>query len=129
MRYLLDTHAVIWIARDEKHRFSEEGTALLIADPGSVYVSAVSAWEMSVKNRNGKLPGVEGFLEHFEARIDFSGFRPLSMSMRHGVLAGKLQGPHKDPFDRFLAAQSLLENLVLLSKDTELDAFGVHRFW
>ena len=129
MRYLLDTHAVIWIARDEKQRFSREGADLLIADPGAVYVSAVSAWEMSVKNKLGKLPGVESFLEHFETRIAFAGFHPLSMSIRHGLLAGKLEGPHKDPFDRFLASQSLLENLVLLSKDTELDAFGVNRFW
>ena len=129
MRYLLDTHALIWIARDEKFRFSDQGAALLIADPGSMYVSAVSAWEMARKNRLGKLPGVEKFLDHLEAGIAFAGFRPLSVSIRHSVLAGKLESTHKDPFDRFLASQALLENLILLSKDAALDSFGVERFW
>jgi PIN domain nuclease of toxin-antitoxin system len=129
LRYLLDTHALIWIARAEKYRFSEEGAALLIADPGSVAVSAVSAWEMATKYRIGKLPGIASFLEHFEERVAVAGFVPLSMTIRHSLLAGKLDAEQKDPFDRFLAAQAMLENLIILSKDAVLDSFGVRRFW
>ncbi len=53
----------------------------------------------------------------------------LSIDFRHGLLAGQLEGAHKDPFDRILAAQALLEGLTLLSNDRELDAFGVKRVW
>ncbi len=129
MRYLLDTHALIWIAREEKERFSDRVISLLLASPASVYVSAASAWEMATKSRIGKLPGLELFLEQFEPRIQSAGFSILGMSIRHSLLAGKLEGPHKDPFDRFLAAQAILEKFTLLSNDRELDAFGVDRLW
>ena len=129
LRYLLDTHALIWIAREEKERFSGRVISLLQANPASVYVSAVSAWEMATKSRIGKLPGMQLFLEQFEPRIQFAGFSTLGISIRHSLLAGQLEGPHKDPFDRFLAAQALLEKLTLLSNDRELDLFGVERLW
>ena len=129
MRYLLDTHALIWVAREDRDKFSDQVASILIADPASVYISAASSWEMATKYRLGKLPGVGRFLEQFEARIETAGFHSLGMSIRHSLLAGQLEAPHKDPFDRFLAAQALLENLTLLSNDRELDAFGVHRIW
>ncbi len=84
---------------------------------------------MATKNRLGKLPGLENFLDSFESRLAVAGFIGLPMTIRHGLLAGRLEGAHKDPFDRYLAAQALQENLTLLSNDTVLDAFGVHRIW
>ena len=129
MRYLLDTHALIWVALEDRAQFSDEVASLISADPASVYVSAASAWEIATKYRLGKLPEMQSFLEQFETRIEAAGFRSLGMSMRHSLLAGRLDGPHKAPFDRFLAAQSLLEGLILLSNDRELDAFGVKRVW
>ncbi len=129
MRYLLDTHALIWIAREEKDRFSDRIVSILLANPASVYVSAATAWEVATKSRIGKLPGIKVFLEEFEARLQVAGFSPLSMSIRHSLLAGKLEGLHKDPFDRFIAAQALLEDLILISNDREMDAFKVQRIW
>lgn len=129
MKYLLDTHALIWLARDERSKFSDRVAAIIVADPPSIYISAASAWEMATKNRIGKLPGVELFLEHFEMRVVTAGFSSLGMSIRHSLLAGQLEGSHKDPFDRFLAAQALLEDFTLLSTDREMDTFGVRRVW
>lgn len=129
MKYLLDTHALIWLARDEQWRFSDESAALIKSDPSSVCISAASTWEMASKNRIGKLPGVERFLENFEAHITSAGFASLGMSIRHSLLAGRLEGRHKDPFDRFLAAQAILEDLTLLSDDRALDGFGAKRMW
>ncbi len=129
MRYLLDTHALIWVALEERDQFSDEVASWIAADPASVYVSAASAWEIATKYRLGKLPEMGHFVEQFEARIASTGFRALGMSMRHSLLAGKLDGPHKDPFDRFIAAQSLIEGLILLSNDRALDGFGVQRVW
>ena len=129
MRYLLDTHVLIWIARGEEAFISPRVSSLLIAERGSICVSAVSAWEMATKHRIGKLPRVGLFLEHFEERALQFQLGLLPISVRHGLLAGKLEGAHQDPFDRILAAQALLENLALLSNDRELDAFGVRRVW
>ena len=129
MRYLLDTHALIWLARDERSRFSSRVAVIIDSDPASVYVSAASAWEMATKSRIGKLPGVEAFLTTFELSIHAAGFSSLSMTVRHSLLAGKLEGQHKDPFARFLAAQALIEGFILLSNDQELDAFGAQRIW
>ncbi len=130
MRYLLDTHAVIWIARGEYSYLSTRVTAILNAGRDStIFLSSASAWEMATKNRIGKLPGVELFLEHFEERATMAAYDLLPIGIRHSILAGQLPGTHKDPFDRILAAQALHENLTLLSNDTKLDAFGIHRVW
>lgn len=129
MRYLLDTHALIWIARNEQALVSPRVLSLLVAERGSISISVVSAWEMATKHRIGKLPRVERFLEHLEERALQFDFELLSINVRHGLLAGKMAGVHKDPFDRILAAQALIENLTLLSNDRELDVFGVKRIW
>ena len=102
---------------------------MLDESPPSVYVSAASAWEIATKNRLGKLPGMESYLDSFESRLAVAGFIGMVMTIQHGILAGRLEGDHKDPFDRYLAAQALLENLTLLSNDKALDAFGVRRLW
>lgn len=130
MRYLLDTHAIIWIARKEEHWITPRAAAIINDIQGSqVFLSAASAWEMATKNRIGKLPGVELFLEKFEERAEMSDYKLLPISIRHSLLAGKLEGAHKDPFDRILVAQALHENMILLSNDIKLDAFGVNRLW
>ncbi len=84
---------------------------------------------MATKSRLGKLQRVESFLDHFEDRAQGADYDLLNITVRHSLLAGRLEGAHKDPFDRILAAQALLENLTLLSNDTALDAFGVRRIW
>ncbi len=128
MRYLLDTHTLLWVAMEDR-RLPGKVLSLLQATPGSACVSAASGWEIATKNRLGKLPGVEILLEQFETRMADDGITLLDITVRHSIFAGQLRGSHKDPFDRILAAQALLENLTLLSNDTALDAFGVRRVW
>ncbi len=128
MKYLLDTHTLIWVAMEDQ-RLSPAVASLLVSQPGSAYVSAASGWEMATKNRLGKLRDVETLLEQFEGRIEGIGFGLMDITVRHSIFAGQLKGSHGDPFDRILAAQALLENLTLLSNDRELDAFGVRRIW
>ncbi len=129
MKYLLDTHVLIWIARGEDTFISSRVSSILIAERGLICASAVSAWEMATKYRIGKLLGVEAFLDRFEERANEFQLGLLSISIRHGLMAGRMEGSHKDPFDRILAAQALLENLTLLSNDVKLDAFSVQRIW
>jgi PIN domain nuclease of toxin-antitoxin system len=66
---------------------------------------------------------------NFEADIEVLGFEPLPISICHARLAGSLPNPHKDPFDRLLIAQAMLEGMALVSNETVFDSFGVQRIW
>jgi PIN domain nuclease of toxin-antitoxin system len=92
-----------------------------IYDAQEAFVSAVSAWELSIKAAAGKLRTPEGL----EDEIRRSGFLPLPVTMAHGIAAAKLAPLHKDPFDRMLVAQASLESLTLLTADARLQSYGV----
>jgi PIN domain nuclease of toxin-antitoxin system len=128
VRLLLDTHALIWwIGGDEKLGAVAQAA---IADPGNeILISAVSAIEITTKFRLGKLAQAERLAQDFEAIIEEQGFASLSISIRHASLAGGLQIAHKDPFDRLLIAQSIVEDLILVSNETMFEGFGVSRLW
>jgi PIN domain nuclease of toxin-antitoxin system len=92
-----------------------------------VWVSAASGWEISTKHRIGKLDLAERLAIELPDMVREQGFRALDVSLLHAVRAGQLPGPHRDPFDRLLAAQAILEGLTILSGDAVFDAFGVSR--
>jgi PIN domain nuclease of toxin-antitoxin system len=128
LRLLLDTHALIWweIGDDKLGAAARDA----IADEANVVlVSAVSAMEVATKYRLGKLPNAGRLAQDFEAIIADQGFEPLSISMRHARLAGSLQLSHKDPFDRLLIAQALVEDVPLATNEALFDQFGVTRIW
>jgi PIN domain nuclease of toxin-antitoxin system len=125
MQLLLDTHALIWwLAGDEA--LSAPARAAIADEDNAVFVSAASIWEITTKARLGKLPAIAADLERAAADQGFIG---LPISLRHGQLAGALPGPHRDPFDRMLIAQSILDRLVLVSKERPFDAYGLARLW
>ncbi len=128
MRGLLDTHAFLWwLAGDT----SLSGAARdLITDKAStIFVSAASAWEIATKHRLGKLPGAAAIAPDIEGAVRRQGFEALSVTMRHGQRAGALPGHHRDPFDRMLIAQAILEDCALVSNDVLFDRYGVVRLW
>jgi len=128
VRLLLDTHAFVWWASGNQALPPKVRGA--IDDPNvEILVSAVSAWEITTKYRIGKWPEVATIAANVAHAIQENGFDPLPVSVEHGQHAGALSGTHRDPFDRILAAQSLLDGLTLASKDTQFDAFGVQRLW
>jgi PIN domain nuclease of toxin-antitoxin system len=77
----------------------------------------------------GKLPGAEELVGDFAEHLARERFEQLAISVEHSMKAGLLPGPHKDPFDRMLVAQSQMENLPLLSNDEIFDVYGVRRLW
>lgn len=127
MGALLDTHALIWWAEGDR-RVTPRVRELLTA-PGEVYVSAATAWEIATKLRIGKLQLSGTLIGDFLAAIDAFGFRPLPISLQHGYAAGQIASAHRDPFDRMLAAQSLAEDLPLVSADPAFAALGVATYW
>jgi len=92
-------------------------------------VSAASAWEIATKARLGKLPMAVDLVEDFEGVLVREGFEALAISVGHAVRAGLLPGPHRDPFDRILIAQSQAEGVPILSSDEVFDGYGVRRVW
>jgi PIN domain nuclease of toxin-antitoxin system len=79
--------------------------------------------------RLGKLPIAIDLARDFSAYLERERFETLAVSAEHGIRAGLLPGPHKDPFDRLLIAQALAENLVIVSNDVVFDGYGVKRAW
>ncbi len=126
--YLLDTHALLW-ALLERRRLSGAVLEVLNDDNANIAVSAVSAVEISIKHRIGKLPEAAPILQNFERDLIADGFEMLSITIEHGLRAGALPIDHKDPFDRLLIAQSICENMVLISNESLFDSFGVRRLW
>ncbi|MDB5359024.1 MAG: twitching motility protein PilT [Rhodospirillales bacterium] len=128
MRLLLDTHAFIWwLAGDDA--LSNAARVAIAEEGNEIFVSAASAWEMTTKHRIGKLPRLDPIAADLESAIAGQGFRELPISLRHGQVAGALPGLHRDPFDRMLIAQAMLDDLVLVSNETPFDAYGVRRLW
>jgi len=99
-------------------------------DPeNDVFVSAVSTWEIATKHRLGKLPIASQIMQDLSAVVAEQDFISLPITPRHGQTAGALPRTHRDPFDRMLIAQAMLENLVLVSNEQIFDAYGVARLW
>ena len=128
MKLLLDTHALIWwLAGDEA--LGGEARAMIADEGNQVFVSAASAMEISTKYRLGKLPDAGLLATNLSQFLNDQGFAEMSISIAHAAMAGNLQIAHKDPFDRFLIAQSLVENCLLASNEALFDCFGVNRIW
>jgi PIN domain nuclease of toxin-antitoxin system len=116
---LLDTHALLWWLADEG--LSDQARDA-VADPANlVMVSAVSAWEISIKKAVGKLTAPDDL----ERQVDEGGFVPLSISIAHGIAAGELPRHHDDPFDRMLIAQAFAEELTIVTHDKRFADYDV----
>ena len=128
MRALLDTHAFVWWIADSK-RLSETARGAMADDTNEIFVSAASAWEIASKYRLGKLPGGEALAVDVAGTIRRQGFEELAISVADAERAGRLPGPHRDPFDRMLIAQALARDLPVVSTDAVFDGYGVNRLW
>ena len=85
--------------------------------------------EIATKHRLGKLPEASVLAARFELEMEALGFDALPISLTHARVAGSLSIPHKDPFDRLLIAQALVEEMTLVSNEVVFDRFGVSRLW
>src|SRR5579864_1781540 len=128
MRFLLDTHTLLWCFNNSPslsrraHRLIEDGS-------NQILVSAASGWEIATKVRLGKLPTGDQLVGEFDLYLDQLGCDTLPISLAHAVRAGSLPGEHRDPFDRMLIAQAQAENLKIISNDRIFDAYHVDRIW
>jgi PIN domain nuclease of toxin-antitoxin system len=128
VRFLLDTHALLWLAFEQ--RLLSPYIREVVSNPqNEILVSAASAWEITAKYRIGKLDSAGGLAINFIPRVTAAGYQLLPITTEHALRAGLLPGSHKDPFDRMIAAQAIHEDMPLLSSDSQLDVFSVRRQW
>ena len=119
MNLLLDTHVVIWwLSADE--RLLPDVKQRLDDDPG-VWVSAVTMWEVGIKQSVGKLTLPRPLPE----AIAQNSFRQLPITFDHAIAAAHLPLLHRDPFDRMLIAQARAENLTLVTRDPQIHRYEV----
>jgi len=117
---LLDTHALLWWLADDAGL--SRAARASIGDPNHiVYVSAVTAWEISIKRALGKLDAPSDLA----AAVSASGFQELPITIAHAMAAGQLPNMHSDPFDRMLVAQAMLENLTLVTRDERIASYQI----
>lgn len=117
-RYLLDTHILLWLLSDPS-RITEDIRAELADPDHDLLVSSASAMEIATKTRLGKLDGLP-VLTAWQRALSSIGARELPITGEHGVLAGSMLWEHRDPFDRLLVSQAVLEPATLVTRDAAI---------
>jgi PIN domain nuclease of toxin-antitoxin system len=120
MNILLDTHVLIW-ALENNPTLSELSRSNIIDGNNLVFVSSASVWEISIKRNLGKLQAPDNLLEE----IKLHRFSHLHINLDHARLAEKLPDIHRDPFDRMLIAQAMIERLTLITRDKLIAEYDV----
>jgi PIN domain nuclease of toxin-antitoxin system len=110
-------------------RLSRTAFSVIEKKENTNLVSVVSAWEIATKVRLGRLPIAAQLIQDFVEELARERIQILDVNADHGIRAGSLPGPHKDPFDRMLIAQAIAENIPIVSNDRALDGYGVNRVW
>ena len=128
-RVLLDTHTLIW-AVAEPGRLSQRAREVLEDRANDLLVSAASIWELATKARLGRLTNGDFVLNALPERMAAADMTELPVSTAHARLAGELDWEHRDPFDRMLAAQSLIESAPVVTLDVRLhQRQGLRTIW
>lgn len=129
MRLLLDTHAYIWWALGDAKRLSTKARKAIGAKASHIFFSAASAYELAYKHREGGLPKASALLRRLEEDLVERDVVQLAITLEHARRAGELADEHGDPFDRLLAAQSIVENMPIVTNDEKLAALGAKCIW
>jgi PIN domain nuclease of toxin-antitoxin system len=128
LQILLDTHAFIWWVLGDANLSLVARSHIGDAN-NDCFVSAASAWEVTTKYRLGKLPQAAQLAANFSEIVVQQGFIPLALTMVHAARAGPSLKFHRDPFDRMIVAQALIDGMAVISIDPQLDQFGITRIW
>lgn len=124
MKLILDTHAALWWLSDDA-RLGTEAVRQLRDDTNLVLLSAAVVWEVSIKRSLGKLEVPDGFAP----TLLRAGAQPLAVTLDHAAEVEALPWHHRDPFDRLLVAQAVVEDATLVSRDEPLRQYDAPVLW
>ena len=128
MRLLLDSHTFLWFVLKDPQLSRTADT--LISDPANeILVSPATYWEIAIKVGKKKLDLLASYDDFMKQGIDGNDFEILSIEARHTSLLTTMLMHHKDPFDRMIIAQALVEKIPVVSIDSAFDAYGITRLW
>ena len=125
MKLLLDTHTVIWWFSDDQ-RLPLPARSAMADRANQLLVSAAVGYEIVYKQRQGRLPPLP---EALSPRLLREGVDGLAISLDHAVAAAQLPGPHRDPWDRIMIAQAMVEQLHIVTMDRVFSNYGVRVIW
>lgn len=128
MRLLLDTSALLWWLEDGND-LSDNARREIDRLGNTIFVSSISLYEIALKVHIGKLTLPGRTPSDLPSAIDTAKFVRLGVTMEHGLIAGQLPLAHKDPWDRLLAAQAMVEDVAIVSDDDAFDVLGAARLW
>jgi PIN domain nuclease of toxin-antitoxin system len=128
MRLLLDTHSFLWFI-DGSSQLSTRARQLIEDMANERFLSVASLWEIAIKTSVGKLSLGQPFAALIPHQLSINGIALLGITIRHATAVADLPLHHRDPFDRMLAAQAQVEQLLIVSGDPAFDAYGVTRLW
>lgn len=128
MSLILDTHALFWWVTDSP-LLSDPAREAIASIDGDCFVSAISLFELTNNVRLGKFDAARELVDRIDQVMIDGNLTALPITMAHAKLAGSLASPHRDPFDRLLAAQSLVERMPLVTNDLAFGFFGVNVIW
>ncbi len=126
---LLDTHAYVW-AVTAPDRLSDRARAAIVDAGNQLLVSAASVWEMAIKHRAGRWAAAEPLLGQHDLYCRRLGAEQQPISAVAAIRAGGMSWSHADPFDRMLAAQAMLQNATMVTRDTVFNELpGLQVLW
>ena len=128
MRLLLDTHTFIWYVTDNP-RLSAHVKLVIEDENNEKLVSIASIWEMAIKHSIGRLNFSLPFIEFVRQQLTVSNIGLLEINLQHIEVVASLPLHHRDPFDRLIIAQSMAEQIPILSVDAIFDAYAIARVW
>lgn len=128
MKFLLDTHVLLWLAGDFE-KLSNRVQSEILDDQNDLLISLVSIWEVQIKSQIGKINLSQSLQDLIQQQIEINQIQILPIKLEHVFGLNNLPLHHRDPFDRLLTAQSHFEEVPILSIDVAFDAYGVQRIW
>ena len=128
MKVLLDTHAFLWLITDED-RLSENARETFLNTENSLFFSAASLWEICIKKSLGKICLKGGWFQTIQKEMEINTIQWLPIEMTHCAEVTELPYHHRDPFDRMLIAQAIVEKMKLLSRDSRLSGYAIELLW
>lgn len=128
MNLLLDTQAFLWFVQDAP-QLSAPARQRIEAHDSRPFLSVASVWEIAIKLSLGKLQLTQPFEAFIPQQLAINSISLLPITVEHLAVVTTLPFYHRDPFDRLLAAQAQVEELLLVSVDAVFDAYPVRRWW
>ncbi|NET00111.1 MAG: type II toxin-antitoxin system VapC family toxin [Sphaerospermopsis sp. SIO1G1] len=126
--FLIDTHTFIWYVTDDS-RISNQVLEVINDENNQIFLSIASIWEIGIKHGLGKLNFNVPFETFITQQMSINDFILLDIKITHITVVAKLPFHHRDPFDRILIAQAIVENIPIISADRKFDAYPIQCIW